>query len=326
MQIDVHSHFLPPKVLEYFQEHKDIFQIEVIQTPDKKLLKLPGGGFHPLSDGFTNYEKRLADMEKSGTTKSVLSAAPVLFFYELDAKYAYDVAVICNDYAADLAKRYPDKFDAMATVPLQDMDLALLELERVRSQYGIHAVETGCILPGYMPDSEYMYPFYEYCEKNNILIFIHPTFTGREPPYDKYYNMNLIGYVQETNWALNRMIFGGVFEKFPGLRILACHGGGLFPYQFGRLIHGWQVRPEAKESCPKSPENYLKNIYFDTITHWPAALQFLAEQFGSEQIMLGTDYPYDMADAAPDETLKALRMDAGGKDKIAFGNYLYQNR
>lgn len=322
MHIDVHNHFMPPEVLEYFREHKQVFQIEVAETPERKLLKLPGGGFHPLSGEFTDYEKRLAYMTRAGTTKAVLSAAPLLFFYHLDAKYANDVAVICNDYAAGLADRFPDRFDAMATVPLQDMALALDELERARSSYGIRAVEIGCILPGYMPDSEYMYPFYEYCEKNGILVFIHPTFTGTQPPYDKYYNMNLIGYVQETNWALNRMILGGVFESFPGLRVLACHGGGLFPYQLGRLIHGWQVRPEAREKCPRSPENYLKNIYFDTITHWPAALQFLVEQFGSSQVMLGTDYPYDMADPAPGDTIKALDLTPDARESIASGNYL----
>lgn len=317
MLIDVHSHFIPPEGLEYLLSKPEVFGTTTTELHGMPFLRFASGGVHPLTPGFTDIDRRLADMDRQGVDVQVLSVSPAMFYYEADAEYSDQLARICNDYAYKITQQYPDRFRAMADVAMQDMDLALKELRRVHEEYHMNAVETAAILPGIMPDDDYMMPFYEYCEKESVTIFLHPTFTGTEPPYDRYYNMNLIGYVQETNWALNRLIFGGVFERFPDLRILACHGGGLFPYQFGRLVHGWQVRPETKVSCPKSPENYLGNIYYDSVTHSTKSLRFLIEGFGADRVLTGTDYPYDMADDDPAQTLRSLELDPDTAAMIA---------
>lgn len=321
MLIDVHSHTLPPPAMDYLLSHQEAFGTELIHLGSKTFLRFSSGGMHPVTKAFTDMDVRLKDMAERGVDKSVISVSPALFYYDAPAEAAKRLAEICNDYAYEMVQRYPKQLEAMATVPMQDMGMALTELERAR-RMGMQAVEIAAIVPGIMPDDPYMDPFFEYCQRENILIFLHPTFTGTEPPYDKYYNMNLIGYVQETNWAANRLIFGGVFERFPNLHILLCHGGGLFPYQFGRLVHGWQVRPEAKQNCPRSPESYLKNLFYDTVTHWDKALAFLAENFGADQIIAGTDYPYDMADDHLAATLAALSLDDVQIEKIGAKNYL----
>ena len=193
-------------------------------------------------------------------------------------------------------------------VPMQNIGLAIDELSRVHTEKGMNAVEIAPVINGKMLDAPEFFPFYEYCEKMEILIYLHPARVGKMAPYDKFHGMNLMGYVEETNWALVRMIFGGVFQRFPHLKVLTSHGGGNFPYQYGRLLHGFEVRAEAKEFIQSPPSEYVKNIYFDTITHWKPSLQFLVDSFGADHVLMGTDYPYDMADSDPVGSVNALRL------------------
>lgn len=321
MLIDVHSHTLPPPALDYVLKNKDAFGTEMIQLGPKTFLRFASGGMHPVTTGFTDISVRLQDMSMRGIDKSVISVSPALFYYDAPVDAALKLAQICNDYAYQAVQEFPDRLEAMATVPMQQIDVAIQELDRAHRELGMNAVEIAAILPNVMPDDASLDPFYDYCQREGILIFLHPTFTNTEPPYDKYYNMNLLGYVQETNWAANRLILGGVFDRFPKLHILLCHGGGLFPYQFGRMVHCWQVRSEAKQNCPLSPENYLGNLYYDTITHWDKALDFLVENFGVEHVLAGTDYPYDMADDALRDTVDHLKLSPGQAELVSFRNY-----
>ena len=321
MNVDIHSHYFPNELLDFVQEHSNEMNAIVTSEGEVRRLTYRGGMSFLITPEFFDLDIRIRDMDLAGIGRSVLSIAPVVFSYEVNPQICLELCQFCNNWVAEFVKRQPDRFDCMAMVPMQDINLAMEEMRRAHQNLGINAVEIAPVINGAMLDNPQFFPFYQYCQEHGILIYLHPSQTDRRPPYDKYHAMNLIGYVQETNWALVRMIFGGVFQKFPKLKVLTSHGGGHFPYQLGRLVHGHQVRPEAKANISVSPAEYLKNIYYDTITHWTPALQFLVDNFGADHVLMGTDYPYDMADSTPVLSIEALRLTTEQRDKIRSGNY-----
>ena len=321
MTVDVHSHFLPVELAEYLAACKDEQTgVNAVLQDGVWQIKTNSGFAFPLVPEYYDYEKRVVDMDKARIDKSVLSISPLFFFYDTDPKIALEICQLCNDWAFRFALEHSERFDSMARVPMQDIDLAIQEMDRAHRELGMQAVEIAPVINGEMLDDPKFFPFYQYCEEHGILLYLHPALVDRRPPYDKYHAMNLMGYVQETNWALVRMLFGGVFEQFPGLKVLTSHAGGQFPYQFGRLMHGHEVRQEAKIHVTKPLTNYLKNIYFDTITHWTPALQFLVDNFGADHVLMGTDYPYDMADSRPVDSVEALKLTSSERSMILAGN------
>lgn len=320
MNVDMHSHFIPLELLEYIKSNQSAFGVEIVNSGGEWAFRWQGGNVMPVAKEFYDKNVRRYDMQKMGIDKAAISVSPVIYFYHIKAEHTLCAAKICNDWAAQYSSEYPDRIIGMATLPMQDIQLSLEELRRAHEELGLNMLETAPIILGKMLDDPCFFPIYEYCEKNNILIFLHSCFAGAYPPYDKYYNVNLIGYVHETNIAINRLLFGGVIERFPRLKFLTSHGGGLFPYQFGRLMKGYDVRPETRVNISNPPDYYLKNIYFDTITHWTPALQFLCDNFGAENVMIGTDYPYDMGDYTPVERVNSLNLTEEQKQLIKSGN------
>lgn len=317
---DMHSHYFPDELLDFLSRHGDETNTDILEKGGTRWVSFRGGYSLPIPDTFFNKKKRLGDMDAMGVDKAVISVAPTAFYYKIEKSVALEIARINNDWAAGYAREYPERIGAMATVPMQDMECAVSELDRCHKTHGMKAVEIAPVINGKMLDDSSFFPFYEYCEKQGILLYIHPAFADGSAPYDKYHGRNLVGYVQETNWAVFRLLFGGVFERFPRLKVLTSHGGGLFPYQYGRFLHGQEVRPECRENAPKNLKYYVGNIYFDTITHWTPALQFLCDNFGSDHVVLGTDYPYDMADTHPVRTVAALNLPESGKAGILHKN------
>lgn len=320
MKIDAHSHFFPPTLAEYIKKHSDKVNTEIVLKDGKEFVKHKEGAMYPLFEGFYSREKKLEDMERMGIDHSVLSVNPGCFYYWIDAGTAYETSRICNDWVAEFAAEDPRHFSGMATIPLQDIELSLKELKRAHEELGLNGLEIGPVINGRNIDGKEFFPIYKYCEKNNILISLHPYYIGDKENYTKYYNTNLVANVLETNMGINSLIFGGAIENYPGLKILCAHGGGFFPYQLGRLMHGYKVRKEPKENISKSPEHYLDSIYYDTITFWAPALEFLVNNFGADHVVIGTDYPYDMGDDKPVEHVNELRIDAYGRKQIYADN------
>ena len=230
------------------------------------------------------------------------------------------MAKLCNDWVADFINKHPKQFGGMATLPMQDIEESLKELERAHNKLGLKAVEIAPVILGKNLDEEEFLPIFEMAEKYNILVYLHPYYVGVKQPYNKYYHTNTMGNPIETALGISHLIFGGIFEKYPGLKILTSHGGGYFPYQLGRLIHAYNVRPEPKVNISKPPEQYLKNIYYDTITHWAPAIEFLIKNFGADKVVIGTDYPYDMGDLNPMDILDKIALTVEEREKIQQGN------
>ncbi len=320
MKIDAHNHFLPDTVIEHIRKHKDRFQTEVVVKDGREFLWDHAGILYPLYREYYDLEAKTADLDKMGVDMAVLSIVPNAYYYWIDGEAALEIHRMSNDWVSAFCAAHPERFRGMASIPMQEPELALEELRRAHETLGLNALAIAPMINETHLDAEAFDPIYQYCGEHEILLHLHPCFSKCREELRSYYNTNLVGNVYQTNLGLNHLIFGGVFEKHPGLKVFASHGGGYFPYQMGRLRHGYSVREEPHAHISKSPELYADHLYFDTITHWPAALQFLADQFGSDHVLLGTDYPFDMGDYQPVEHVEALRLTARERRDICGGN------
>ncbi len=323
MVIDIHSHFLPDVLVDYIRRKGDALDTQVVIEDGREYLSHKEGFKYPVFREFYDYGTRIADMDKMGVDKAILSLSPSVFYYFIDREEAAVTSAMCNDWLADFVSRHPDRLGGMATLPMQDIALSLKELKRAHTELGMKGIEIAPVILDRQLDDEVFFPIYDYCASNGIVIFLHPYYPGypeARSEYANYYNKNLVGNVYETNCGLNHLVLGGVFERFPALSVIASHGGGYFPYQAGRLVHGYKVRQEPKALIHQSPEHYFKNLYFDTITHWNPALQFLSDSFGADHVLVGTDYPFDMGDDEPVTHVNGLRLTRQERESILHGN------
>ena len=321
MNIDLHSHCLPSALLDYIKVHGEKIGRTYIQEDGKEYIGVVGSKWREhYRQCFFDADEIISDMKKARLDKMALSLSPGMHSYSVDGAYALEANVICNDWIAEFAKARPEHFYAMASLPLQDAKLAMKELERAHEKLGYKAIIVGAMINDKMLDHEDFHPIWEYCAKKGILVYIHPFYPTPFAPYLQYYTINVVAFMTQTTLALTHLLFGGIFEKYPALKVLASHGGGYFPYQFGRLKHIYNVRPETKVVQIDSPEKYLKNIYFDTITHGTPALQFLVDTYGADHVVLGTDYPFDMADMHPVDSVDKLRLTMEQRDLICYKN------
>ena len=322
--IDIHTHveFAGTfAILKKRYSEEEIFDRFVVSATGRYSAELNRGIMSGIRDALRDPQKKIRDMEEKGLALNVLSSSPFAFLYEVEDDLAVELARFHNDQLSDLVKKYPDRFAAMATLPLQVPDEALKELTRATKTLGLRGVEIGSHVGKRELGDEVFWPIYKALEDLNMPIFIHPHHVaGLDRLLDFYLN-NLIGNPLDTTIAAAKLIFSGVLEKYPGLKIILAHAGGQFPYIIGRWEHGYQVRPECKEKVHQSPMAFFKNFYFDTITHNPDALRYLVSLAGSDHVLLGTDYPYDMGDENPVQTVSQLtRIKAADRRKIMREN------
>lgn len=239
----------------------------------------------------------------------LLSFFPILknsFLCSLDSELGLAMATAINNSMAKVEKAHPTRFLSLITLPLQDVDVAVDELDRAVKDLGMKGVALGSNVGGRNLDSVEFWPFYQKVQQLDVPIVVHPTTPFGIERMPHYHLQNLIGNPAETSLCIASIIFGGVLETFPNLKFCFVHGGGFIPYQRGRLEHGYKVRSECKIAISKPPSEYLKLIYIDTITHSQLALKYLIEAIGSEKVLMGSDYDADMSDPNPVSTVKAL--------------------
>lgn len=318
--MDVHHHFLPDTVISYIRQHGDRVNSEVVKKDGQEYVWDKRGSMFPIYREYYDYEQKIATMESCGIDRAVLSVVPNVYYYWIVSRTAYEIAQMCNNWISDFCSAHSERFSGMASIPMQDPVLALKELRRAHEELKLKAVAIAPIVQNIHLDEQAFFEIYEYCQAQDILIFLHPCFPEGRRELDKYYSINLIGNIYQTTLGINHLIFGGIFARFPKLKVLASHGGGFFPYQAGRMLHGMRVRTEIQEKIQRISEAYFGNIYFDTITHWDASLQFLVEQFDSEHVMLGTDAPFDMGDYQAVARVRRLKLPAEERDNICFKN------
>ncbi len=307
--IDIHTHVEFAGTFDILKKrHKEdeIFDKFFVSATGRRSAELNRGIVAGIRDALRDPEKKTRDMDEKKIGLYVLSSTPFAFFYEVEDDLAVELAKFQNDQLSEMVKRYPDRFSAMATLPLQVPNEAEKELERAVKKLGLRGVEIGSHVGNRELGDEVFWPIYKTLEHLNMPIFIHPHHVAGMERLEDFYLSNLIGNPLDTTIAAAQLIFTGVLEKYPGLKIILAHGGGQFPYIVGRMEHGYQVRPECKEKVHLSPMAFFKNFYFDIITHNPDALQYLIRIAGSDHVLLGSDYPYDMGDPDPVQTVSKL--------------------
>ena len=291
MRIDAHNHALPEPALRLI-------------AADTKYGTLSGrrwrGSAHAefeVVDSFVDPAAKLAELEAKGLDAAIVSIAPPLFSYDVDADASEKMARATNEGLAEMCAAAPDRLRWLAAVPLQDPARAAAVLEDAAAA-GCKGVEIGTSVAGRRLDNDDFEPFWAAAERLSLPVMLHPAYIEPNPALADYYLVNVIGFPLETTVAIERLICAGVLDSHPGLVLVLVHGGGYFPYQAGRLRHARSVRPELAES-PPDPWSYLDQLWFDVITHDDAALRYLIDRVGAQRLVMGSDLPFDMAPAEP---------------------------
>ena len=268
----------------------------------------------------TTAEDKISDMDRMGVDVQVLSPAPPQYYYWAEADLGREAAGLINDRIAAVVASYPDRFAGLCTVPMQVPELAVLELRRAVGELGLRGVEISTNVAGEELSEEKYRPFFAAAEELGILVFLHPLGFTHGERLREYYLNNAIGNPLESAVAVSHLIFGGVLDRFPGLKICVAHGGGYLPTYAGRMDHIHRVRPECN-SCARQPSAYLRDLYYDTVVFDADHIGYLVEQYGADHILLGSDHPFDMGEPDPVGLVnRAPRLTDEDRDKILGRN------
>ncbi len=244
-------------------------------------------------------DERIADMDRMGIDIQAVSISPYQYYYWSEPGVGRDVSKLINDNLASAIGEKPDRFVGLGTVPLQNTEMAITELDRCVNELGFKGIEINSQISGEELSTPRLAPFWAKVEELDILVFIHTAgFTHADRLKDHYF-INLIGHPIEATLAISRLIFDGVMENHPGLKIVVAHGGGFLPAYSGRMDHAYRARKDVREGLPDLPSEYLKRLHFDTMVFESDQLEYLINKFGPNHILLGTDYPYDMGEDDP---------------------------
>jgi aminocarboxymuconate-semialdehyde decarboxylase len=299
VRIDVHNHAIPERALELLGR-EPLYGVTVTG-------RHWSGGKHvdfEIASSFVEPAAKLEELRAKGLDAAVISAAPPLFYYHVEAGAGEAMARAVNEGLTAFCADAPDRLRWLASVPMQDPERAVRVLEDAVGD-GCVGVEIGTGVAGRRLDEPEFEPFWGAAERLRVPVTLHPAYTeGVNPALAPFYFENVLGFLFDTTVAIERMICAGVLDRHPGLRLVLLHGGGYFPYQAGRLRHARTVRPELGES-PADPWAYLDRLHFDIITHDPPALEYLIRRVGADRIVMGTDLPFDMATPEPMELLRA---------------------
>ena len=263
------------------------------------MVKDDGTRFRSIEANCWDPLRRIEECDKTGVNVQVLSTVPVMFSYWTEPQHGAEIARFLNDNIADVVTEFPLRFFGLGTVPMQDTELAIREMERCKS-IGLAGVEIGTNVNQLNLSEPRFFEFFAACERLGMAIFVHPWDMMGERDMQKYWLPWRGGMPAEVSRAICSLIFGGVLESLPALRILFAHGGGAFPATLGRIEHGFEVRPDlCAIDNPHGPRRYLGRMYFDSLVHDASKLNFLLDLVGADQIALGSDYPFPLGEAEP---------------------------
>jgi aminocarboxymuconate-semialdehyde decarboxylase len=318
--IDVHAHILTEDTIRLLQREAPKLGPKLSDIGDQfATLEVAGNIYRHFPRGGWDMERRLEEMAAAKVDVQVLSVCPQTFVYGQPAAVAAAFARIQNEQLAQLAKARPDRFLAIATLPMQAPREAADELRHAVRVLGLRGAQIGSNIAGKNLDDPELEPVWAAAAELGAFILLHPINVAGADRLSSYYLTNLIGNPLDTTIAAASLVFGGVLERHPTLKICLAHGGGFVPYQAGRFVHGWHVRAEPKSKLAKPPTESLKRFYFDTIVHSKEALAFLVGNAGAERVLLGSDYPFDMGMPEGVSQVRSLSVPAADQSAILGG-------
>jgi len=315
--IDVHAHILSEETIRLLQSEAPKVAPKLTEIDDQfGTLDVAGNVYRHFPRGGWDLERRLQDMAASKVDMQVLSVCPQTFLYAQPPAVAAAFARVQNEQLAKLVKARPDRFLAIATVPMQAPKLAADELRHAMRVLGLRGMQIGSNIAGRNLDDPELEPVWATAAELGAFILLHPINVAGADRLSSYYLGNLIGNPLDTTIAAACLVFSGVLERHPTLKICLAHGGGFVPYQAGRFLHGWHVRKEPKSKLPKPPTESIDRFYFDTIVHSKEVLEFLVGNAGAQRVLLGSDYPFDMG--MPDGVLQVRSLSVSPADQAAI--------
>ncbi|GAB2496153.1 amidohydrolase family protein [Nocardiopsis aegyptia] len=320
MIIDAHAHVLLPAVERAVADHPGLAEHRAADARRNgaEALAVSARMVGKRLDRLTDPDRRLADMAAAGVDVQVVSPSPSHYHYWTDPDLAGRTHRLANEGVAEHCAHAPDRLVGLGLVPLQHPGLAVDLLDHALS-LGLRGVEVSSHAPGReLSDSAYE-PLWRRAAETGAVLFLHPFGCTLDERLDRWYLSNIVGQPTENAVALSHLVFSGVLDRHPDLRVLAAHGGGYLPTHLGRADHGWRVRPDAR-GCARPPSSYLRRLWFDSLVHDPAVLRHLVGAAGADRVVLGSDHPFDMGTDTPVAALEAAGLDPGDLAAIGGGN------
>jgi aminocarboxymuconate-semialdehyde decarboxylase len=325
VKIDLHTHILPPSWPDLSERYGcgGFVQLER-HGPGCARMMIDGKLFREIEDNCWDPERRIADCREHAVDVQVLSTVPVMFSYWARPEHTHDLSRLLNDHLAEVVAKYPRRFVALGTLPMQAPDLAMMELDRCVKKLGFPGVQIGSNINGKNLNHADLFPIFQRAEKLGAAVFVHPWDMFGKERMGQYFLPWLVGMPAETCLAICSLIFGGVLERLPRLRVCFAHGGGSFAGTFGRIEQGFKVRPDLCAVENRSgPREYLERIYVDSLVHDADALRSLMKLIGPERIALGSDYPFPLGESSPGMLIASMK-DIGptARERILAGTAL----
>jgi aminocarboxymuconate-semialdehyde decarboxylase len=318
--IDLHNHVIPQTIIDAIRRDPQRYGIK-IEERDGKLFYVRFGQLTEIAPAYFSVDAKIDWMDRKRLDVAAICVGPPVFFYWLSPDVGLEAAKINNDGIAKMVAQRPDRLRGMATLPMQNPDAAITELERVVKEYKFRAVEIATSIEGAQLADPKFRPLLKTIEQLGCFIFAHPYQCAAQGGMDAYYLRNFIGFPLDTTLMVAHLMFSGALDELKQLRILLAHGGGYVPYQIGRFAHGHRVRPEAKVATQTSPADLLRRFYFDALTHDADAARYLINKAGADRVVIGTDHPFDMATADPVGAIDAIpNLSANERESICSLN------
>jgi aminocarboxymuconate-semialdehyde decarboxylase len=322
-KIDTHAHILPRDWPDLATKYGDRRFPSIEHSGGQHRIFKDGKFFREVWPNSWDPELRIAEYQKFGVGEQVISTVPVMFCYWAEAPRALELHRALNEHMNDVCRSHPQHYYALATVPLQNPALAIAELERCKRELGLHGVQIGSHIGDWNLDAPELAEFFSACAALDVAVLVHPWDMMGAASMPKYWMPWLVGMPAEQSRAACALIFGGVLERNPALRVAFAHGGGSFPYTLGRIEHGFQMRPDlVATDNARRPSEYLPRLYFDCCVHDQRALEYLLDTVGSSQVMLGTDYPFPLGEQHPGKLIDSLTLDQSARAALNYGTAL----
>ncbi|HSJ43966.1 MAG TPA: amidohydrolase family protein [Euzebyales bacterium] len=305
MTYDVHAHCIPPRVIEAIRAGEDDLGVEIGDDGGRGRLFVAGTpGRMPLHPGLADLDARIAAMDTAGVTVQLLSSWIDLTAYALPPDQGERLARLFNAAVAEMVMVTPDRFRGLCTVPLQAPERAAAVLRQAVTELSMVGVEIATTVDGRELDDPGLDPFWAAAAELRCLVLLHPLDSLAGRGVRRHFLSNMVGNPAETTIAVGHVVYGGVLQRYPELRICVVHGGGFVPYQAGRIARGYVARPDLTATVlSEPPEASLRRLYFDTVLHDPQAVAALVAFAGVEHVVMGSDYPFEMGDPDPVGTI-----------------------
>lgn len=321
LKIDVHTHILPREIPRWKEKfgYGGFITLDHHKPCCARMLKDDGHFFREIEDNCWSAQRRIEECDAFQVNVQVLSTVPVMFSYWAKPPDGAEISAFLNDDIAESIDKYPRRFIGLGTVPMQDTDLAIRELERCK-KIGLAGVQIGSNVNQLNLGEAQFFEFFAACERLGMAVFVHPWEMMGEKDIQKYWLPWLVGMPAETARAICSLIFSGTLERLQNLRICFAHGGGSFPYTLGRIAHGFEVRPDLVAiDNERNPREYLGKFWLDSLVHDEAMLEYLVKLVGAERIALGTDYPFPLGELEPGKLIETSGFDDAAKAEMLHG-------